>query len=286
MMDEGGTPLLPDSLVYQIFPSLGPADLGAAGLVCRQWQAVPPEEFLWREQFYRYYQQPHPAMSYDTAPCMEVQTLREHTDQVLHLSFSHSGYPLASCSKDCNVKIWNNHLTISLVHRADLWPSNWSYTQFSQFNQDDPRLLASGDVESENVNVVKRIFKIQNLNASTIRTVMVVDCGRLDSPDLLLDISATPGCVFDLGSDGIDENEEEEVGPAPVQTEEGFRRLLDWLLDTQAQLQLAEHTLETKVVELLAQGRTKSPERSTVCAQSKLVIFTHQIGNKRSCCTR
>lgn len=55
-MDEGGTPLLPDSLVYQIFLSLGPADVLAAGLVCHQWQAVSRDEFLWREQFYRYYQ--------------------------------------------------------------------------------------------------------------------------------------------------------------------------------------------------------------------------------------
>lgn len=55
-MDEGGTPLLPDCLVYQIFLSLGPGDVLAAGLVCRQWQAVSRDEFLWREQFYRYYQ--------------------------------------------------------------------------------------------------------------------------------------------------------------------------------------------------------------------------------------
>ena len=55
-MDEGGAPLLPDSLVYQIFLSLGPADVLAAGLVCRQWQAVSRDELLWREQFYRYYQ--------------------------------------------------------------------------------------------------------------------------------------------------------------------------------------------------------------------------------------
>lgn len=55
-MDEGGSPLLPDSLVYQVFLSLGPADVLAAGLVCRQWQAVSRDEFLWREQFYRYFQ--------------------------------------------------------------------------------------------------------------------------------------------------------------------------------------------------------------------------------------
>lgn len=72
-MDEGGTPLLPDSLIYQIFLSLGPADVLAAGLVCRQWQAVSRDEFLWREQFYRYYQVArdvprHPGQGLHVAP--------------------------------------------------------------------------------------------------------------------------------------------------------------------------------------------------------------------------
>ncbi|XP_066896348.1 F-box/WD repeat-containing protein 5 isoform X2 [Kogia breviceps] len=364
-MDEGGIPLLPDSLVYQIFLNLGPADVLAAGLVCHQWQAVSRDEFLWREQFYRYYQVArnvprHPAATswyeefrrlYDTVPCVEVQTLREHTDQVLHLSFSHSGYQFASCSKDCTVKIWNNDLTISLLHSADMRPYNWSYTQFSQFNQDDSLLLASGvflgphnsssgeiavisldtfallsrvrnkpydvfgcwltdtslisgnlhrigditscsvlwlnnafqDVESENVNVVKRLFKIQNLNASTIRTVMVADCSRFDSPELLLDASAPgadPGRVFDLSSDG----EDQAVAPGPARTK-GLRRLLEG----RAQPQPSECALETKAAELLARGHTKAPERSTAAAGGKLLIFTtgcftyspHQIGIKQ-----
>ncbi|XP_034871297.1 F-box/WD repeat-containing protein 5 isoform X3 [Mirounga leonina] len=369
-MDEGGTPLLPDSLIYQIFLSLGPADVLAAGLVCRRWQAVSRDEFLWREQFYRYYQVArdvprHPAATswyeefrrlYDTVPCVEVQTLKEHTDQVLHLSFSHSGYQFASCSKDCTVKIWSNDLTISLLHSADMRPYNWSYTQFSQFNQDDSLLLASGvflgphnsssgeiavisldnfallsrvrnkpydvfgcwltetslisgnlhrigditscsvlwlnnafqDVESENVNVVKRLFKIQNLNASTIRTVMVADCSRFDSPDLLLDAGGPPGRVFDLGSDSEDEAAGPGPGPAPARTKEGLRRFLDGLLDGRAQSQLSEHALETRVAELLAQGRTKPPEHSMADAR-KLLIFTtgcltyspHQIGIKQ-----
>ncbi|XP_007459023.1 PREDICTED: F-box/WD repeat-containing protein 5 [Lipotes vexillifer] len=364
-MDDGGIPLLPDSLVYQIFLNLGPADVLAAGLVCHQWQAVSRDEFLWREQFYRYYQVArnvprHPAATswyeefrrlYDTVPCVEVQTLEEHTDQVLHLSFSHSGYQFASCSKDCTVKIWNNDLTISLLHSADMRPYNWSYTQFSQFNQDDSLLLASGvflgphnsssgeiavisldtfallsrvrnkpydvfgcwltdtslisgnlhrigditscsvlwlnnafqDVESENVNVVKRLFKIQNLNASTIRTVMVADCSRFDSPELLLEAGA-PGAdpcrVFDLSSD----SEDQAVDPGPARAK-GLRRLLEG----RAQPQLSECVLETKAAELLAQGHTKPPERSTAAAGSKLLIFTtgcstyspHQIGIKQ-----
>ncbi|XP_058999194.1 F-box/WD repeat-containing protein 5 isoform X2 [Mustela lutreola] len=301
----------------------------------------------WYEEFRRLY---------DTVPCVEVQTLREHADQVLHLSFSHSGYQFASCSKDCTVKIWNNDLTISLLHSADMRPYNWSYTQFSQFNQDDSLLLASGvflgphnsssgeiavisldnfallsrvrnkpydvfgcwltetslisgnlhrigditscsvlwlnnafqDVESENVNVVKRLFKIQNLNASTIRTVMVADCSRFDSPDLLLDAGASPSRVFDLGSDSEDEAGVPGPGPAPARTKEGLRRFLDGLLDGRAQPQLSEHTLETKVAELLAQGRTKPPEQGMADAH-KLLIFTtgcltyspHQIGIKQ-----
>uniref|UniRef100_A0A8C9KE08 F-box domain-containing protein n=1 Tax=Panthera tigris altaica TaxID=74533 RepID=A0A8C9KE08_PANTA len=109
-MDEGGAPLLPDSLVYQIFLSLGPADVLAAGLVCRQWHAVSRDEFLWREQFYRYYQVArdvprHPGQGLHVAPRSTRLTLKEHTDQVLHLSFSHSGYQFASCSKDCTVKV-------------------------------------------------------------------------------------------------------------------------------------------------------------------------------------
>ncbi|XP_069871217.1 F-box/WD repeat-containing protein 5 isoform X2 [Dipodomys merriami] len=236
-------------------------------------------------------------------------------------------------------------------------PYNWSYTQFSQFNQDDSLLLASGvflgphnsssgeiavisldsfallsrvrnkpydvfgcwltetslisgnlhrigditscsvlwlnnafqDVESENVNVVKRLFKIQNLNASTIRTVMVADCSRFDSPDLLLDAGdrAAPCCrVFDLGGD----SEEEAAEPTlrgPGRAKEGLRHALDGMLDGAPQL--SERMLETRVAELLAQGRTKPPEPSAADARNKYLIFTtgcltyspHQIGIKQ-----
>lgn len=148
-----------------------------------------------------------------------------------------------------------------------------------------PAVSHPQDVESENVNVVKRLFKIQNLNASTIRTVMVADCSRFDSPDLLLDAGASPSRVFDLGSDSEDEAGGPGPGPAPARTKEGLRRFLDGLLDGRAQPQLSEHALETKVAELLAQGRTKPPEQGMADAH-KLLIFTtgcltyspHQIG--------
>nr|XP_009666484.1 PREDICTED: F-box/WD repeat-containing protein 5 [Struthio camelus australis] len=314
---------------------------------------------------------------YDTIPCIEVQALKEHNDQVLHLSFSHSGCLFASCSKDCTVKIWSNELDISLQHSSNMRPYNWSYTQFSQFNSDDSLLLVSGvfvgphnsssgeiavismenftllsrvrnkpydvfgcwlnetnlisgnlhrigritscsvlwlnnafqGIESENVNVVKRLFKIQNLNASTIRTVMVADCSRYDSPDLLLDYeeqlaASTSTCpVFDLGSD----SEEEEAKPKQtaepagqelpddggVTAEDGLQQFFDDIMEGRVRPAMTETELETKVAELFIRNRTKPPELNLLPTDSnsktKYLIFTtgcltyspHQIGIKR-----
>lgn len=58
--------------------------------------ACVPAAVSWYDEFQRLY---------DTIPCIEVQALKEHNDQVLHLSFSHSGCLFASCSKDCTVKV-------------------------------------------------------------------------------------------------------------------------------------------------------------------------------------
>nr|XP_008172035.1 F-box/WD repeat-containing protein 5 [Chrysemys picta bellii]XP_008172036.1 F-box/WD repeat-containing protein 5 [Chrysemys picta bellii] len=392
-MDVGDSPLLPDSILYEIFLYLDHVDVLSVGLVCRQWHAVARDEFLWKELFYRYYRVSrevprHPAAVswyedfqrlYDTIPCVEVQTLTEHNDQVLHLSFSHTGYLFASCSKDCTVKIWNNELAISLLHSSNMRRYNWSYTQFSQFNSDDTLLLVSGvfvgprncssgeiavislenftllsrvrnkpydvfgcwlnetnlisgnlhrighitscsvlwlnnafqGVESENVNVVKRLFKIQNLNASTIRTVMVADCSRYDTPDLLLDYkeqlaaAAAPYQVFDLGSDSEEEEvkPKQKVMPEPVAqaspdggsgtAEDGLQQFLDDILGGRVMPVMSESELETKVAELLARNRTKPPELNQLPTEAsnkkKYLIFTtgcltyspHQIGIKQ-----
>lgn len=79
------------------------------------------------------------------------------------------------------------------------------------------------DIESENINVVKRLFKIQNINASTIRTVMVAHCRRHDNPDLLLDYEAQSEArrqkgqppqhqplLFDLGTSSSEEEDDDE----------------------------------------------------------------------------
>ncbi|KAM8995803.1 F-box/WD repeat-containing protein 5 isoform 2-T2 [Ara ararauna] len=408
-MAAGGGPLLPDSVLYEIFLYLDHADVLSVGLVCQQWRAVARDEFLWKELFYRYYRisrevPRHPAAVswydefqrlYDTIPCVEVQALKEHNDQ-----------------------IWSNELDISLQHSSNMRPYNWSYTQFSQFNSDDSLLLVSGvfvgphnsssgeiavismenftllsrvrnkpydvfgcwlnetnlisgnlhrigritscsvlwlnnafqpagvlclgvptsrlgrsatelascggqfswsllhvavqreGIESENVNVVKRLFKIQNLNASTIRTVMVADCSRYDSPDLLLDYeeqlaaSSTSTCpIFDLGSDSEEEEAKPKQAPEPavqellddvgVPAEDGLQQLFDDIMEGRVRPAMTDTELETKVAELFVRNRTKPPELNLLSTDSnsktKYLIFTtgcltyspHQIGIKR-----
>ncbi|XP_013871469.1 F-box/WD repeat-containing protein 5 isoform X2 [Austrofundulus limnaeus] len=403
-------PVLPDSLVLEIFLRLPHDAVLRAGLTCRQWQAVSRDEFLWRELFYSYYRIPrsvprHPsAVSwyrefkrlFDCIPCVEVQTLREHSDQVLHLAFSHRGHRFSSCSKDCTVKfsfftqLWDTERpdgNISLVHSASMRPFNWGYTQFSQFNPDDSLLLVSGvylgphhsssgeiavismenytllsrvrnkpydvfgcwlnethlisgnlhwignmtscsvlwlnkafqNVESENVNVVKRLFKIQNMNASTIRTVMVAHCRRHDSPDLLLDYEAQSQArrergeqqhphqplLFDLGTSESDEEEEDEEERRRETGSHGLScgRLaqptisgLEHVFHSRKNVGSRELQIEAHVAQMMGRAYTKAPDSNLIepteseeGEDKTYLLFTtgsltyspHQIGIKR-----
>ncbi|XP_068429864.1 F-box/WD repeat-containing protein 5 isoform X1 [Clinocottus analis] len=393
-------PVLPDSLVLEIFLHLSHDAVLRVGLTCRQWLAVSRDEFLWRELFYSYYRIPrpvprHPAAGswfrefrrlFDCIPCVEVQTLREHTDQVLHLAFSHRGHRFSSCSKDCTVKLWDTERldgNISMVHSSSMREFNWGYTQFSQFNADDTLLLVSGvylgphhsssgeiavisldnytllsrvsnkpydvfgcwlnethlisgnlhwigemmscsvlwlnkafqDVESENVNVVKRLFKIQNINASTIRTVMVAHCRRHDTPDLLLDYEAQSQArrqkgqqqqqhqplLFDLGTSGSEEDDEEaeRAEEARLPTARSAHPSISGMEHVIKSCKTAGRTelaIENHVAKIIGRAHTKAPESSLMepsepgeGEDKTYLLFTtgsltyspHQIGIKR-----
>uniref|UniRef100_UPI00398EE208 F-box/WD repeat-containing protein 5-like isoform X4 n=1 Tax=Pristiophorus japonicus TaxID=55135 RepID=UPI00398EE208 len=276
-MDGGGLTQLPDTILLEVFLCLEHPDVLAAGGTCRQWYGVSRDEFLWRDLFYRYYNvnrsvPRHPAAIswldefrrlYDTIPCVEVETLKEHRDQVLHISFSHNGYLFGSCSKDCFVK----------------------------------------DIESENINVVKRLFQLQNLNASTIRTVMVADCGRHNTPDLLLgfeeQLANTPARVFDLGSDSEDEgcskakhrsavaSEAMVGGQADAEREGsalsgGGQSLMD---EKQIEARVAELFLQAKTkpadMDLLSEGQTVQDKKYLIFTTGSLTYTPHQIGIKQ-----
>lgn len=162
-----------------------------------------------------------------------------------------------------------------------------------------PSLLCLQGVESENMNVVKRLFKIQNLNASTIRTVMVVDCSRYDSPDLLLNhgegAAATPQSTG-LGSKSEEEPPQQREEPAAGEAleaqgeEDALDSFLTDIVEGRIRPVMTEFEMETKVAQLLAKNRTKPPEPRLLSTEGsgskKYLIFTtgcltyspHQIG--------
>lgn len=170
-----------------------------------------------------------------------------------------------------------------------------------------PRLLQG--VESENVNVVKRLFKIQNLNASTIRTVMVVDCSRYSAPDLLLDRGEQPAggaCITPQAGSGSKSCTEDAEPPTqredpaadkPLEADgeavagDGLDNFLTDILEGRVRPVMTEFEMETKVAQLLAKSRTKPPDPSLLSLDGKkyYLIFTtgcltyspHQIGKRQ-----
>lgn len=149
---------LPDNLLLNIFEYLSLRNVLDASQVCYQWHRIAFDEFLWRDLFYRHFkinraicmapgmvswQQEFKRLWYHS-PSVESEVLREHRDQVLHVSFAHNGQFFATTSKDGFIKVWNSTYPCSLKYEADMKEYTWKYTQFSQFNNNDTLLLVSG----------------------------------------------------------------------------------------------------------------------------------------------
>ncbi|KAH0955613.1 hypothetical protein HN011_000454 [Eciton burchellii] len=149
---------MPDSILLIIFQYLTPKELMTAGEVCRSWHRVSRDEFLWKYIFYRTYKVDpdigimpgktswlgeFKRLAYHT-PLIETEVLKEHSHQVLHVSFSHNGKMFATCSKDGYILVWQSQYPVTIKYLHDMKTFSWKYTQFSQFNCTDTLLLVSG----------------------------------------------------------------------------------------------------------------------------------------------
>ncbi|XP_012233937.1 F-box/WD repeat-containing protein 5 isoform X2 [Linepithema humile] len=147
-----------DSILLSIFQYLTPKELMIAGEVCRSWHRVSRDEFLWKYLFYRTYKidpdvgimpgktswlGEFKRLAYHT-PLIETEVLKEHSHQVLHVSFSHNGKMFATCSKDGYIFVWQSQYPVTIKYLHDMKTFSWKYTQFSQFNCTDTLLLVSG----------------------------------------------------------------------------------------------------------------------------------------------
>ncbi|KYN12631.1 PREDICTED: F-box/WD repeat-containing protein 5 isoform X1 [Trachymyrmex cornetzi] len=150
--------VMSDSILLSIFQYLTPRELLTAGEVCQSWFRVSRDEFLWKYLFYRTYKidpdvgivpgktswlGEFKRLTYHT-PLIETEVLKEHSHQVLHVSFSHNGKMFATCSKDGYILVWQSQYPVTIKYWHDMKTFSWKYTQFSQFNCTDTLLLVSG----------------------------------------------------------------------------------------------------------------------------------------------
>ncbi|KAG8230942.1 hypothetical protein J437_LFUL002975, partial [Ladona fulva] len=149
---------LPEDILRMIYQYLTAEELVTAGRTCRSWLEVSYDELLWKELFVEefgvdssigimpgknsWYLE-YKRLKYHT-PIVETEVLKEHTHQVLHVSFAHNGKSFATCSKDGYILVWDSGYPAHVKYYRDMKDFCWKYTQYSQFNQSDTLLLVSG----------------------------------------------------------------------------------------------------------------------------------------------
>ena len=83
---------------------------------------------------------------------MQVQVLKGHKDEVLHLAFSRDGQDLASCSKDHFLRIWRKKSPQSdefvEAQCLDMSLYDWFNTWAVYFSRDDSKLLIGGVLDT------------------------------------------------------------------------------------------------------------------------------------------
>ncbi|CAG9814259.1 unnamed protein product [Phaedon cochleariae] len=148
---------LPYPVLYKIFQHLTYQELNSAGQVCKFWYEVSLDELLWKELFFKHFlvDPTIPVLSGRTwynefkrlcyhIPVVQTETIVDHDDQVLHVSFSHNGKYFATCSKDGYVLLCTSKYPVNVKYVRNMKSFKWKYTQYSQFNESDTLLLVSG----------------------------------------------------------------------------------------------------------------------------------------------
>ena len=156
--------ILPRELLLHILQHLSdPADLSRASRVCWAWWTLCQEDVLWRRvtlaafniaggkvgrPVRRSWLLEHRRLR-DEVPSVCAQTLTDHTDEVLHVSFSHSGSEVITCSKDGTFIVWEVGEGNNLVLRQheDMTQYGWIYTWSARYNSSDTLVLVAGVVD-------------------------------------------------------------------------------------------------------------------------------------------
>ena len=208
--------LLPRELLLHILRHLSdPADLCRASQVCWLWWRLCQDDVLWRRVTLSRYNIPVMRASRpvrkswileykrltDEVPSELSQTVTAHTDEVLHVSFSHSGHELITCSKDGSFIVWEveGDDSLSLKQREDMTQHGWIYTWSARYNSSDTLVLVAGVIDEVDgkIAVFQRSGGLLTLISHTDNSpydVMGTWCGE------------TSWLCGDMGSLGLDTN--------------------------------------------------------------------------------
>lgn len=175
---------LPDETTLQIFRCLSDRDLISAGQTCGKWHSLSQDQSLWKRLISVHYppQQSLPCGSSavssvmssldlyrtfkDDVPSVNVQEAKKHSDEVLHVSFSHNGQLVCSTSKDATACLWS----VTPDYRLDLIETlmfnvdqavPFRYTLYSEFNQDDSLLLVCGSINHPQIRGMVYVYDIK-----------------------------------------------------------------------------------------------------------------------------
>ena len=110
---------VPDTVLFQIMSYLPVRSLLNCSVACNRWNRLAFSDVLWRELLQRTWQidravpmapgavswQEEYKRLYFHSPVVESEVIQSHTDEVLHVSFSHNGEMFATCSKDNSIKV-------------------------------------------------------------------------------------------------------------------------------------------------------------------------------------
>lgn len=147
----------PDSILLHIFSYLDAKHLASAAQTCKDWSRVTDDESLWKALVgikwgiknqklapsKESWKSEYKRLDYHT-PIHLSETLVDHNDEVLHVSFSHSGKLFCTTSKDATIKVWEVGDPTVMKHSKNFRDLlSWDFTQFSCFNQIDSLLLVS-----------------------------------------------------------------------------------------------------------------------------------------------
>ena len=172
---------LPVEILVKIFSFLSErSDIFNCLLVCKRWFNSGHDNQLWKQYFIRHFK-PKTSVIRDEnttwkleferlcahVPIKHWQTLSLHTDEVLHVKFSHDGKQLVSCSKDNHFIVWMSQSGRDQFQPhfvQDMAQYLWKHTWASQFNRDDTLLMVSGVISDVNGEIA--IFRSDRLQGA------------------------------------------------------------------------------------------------------------------------